>query len=52
MREGSAGSEPSPWFAWEDLEWAILPDAEGDEGELVFRRFPRPVGPVVEVIVE
>jgi len=41
-----------PCFAWEDLEWAILPDAEEDEGELVFRQFPRPVGPVVEVIVE
>ena len=41
-----------PCFAWGDLEWAILPDADADEGEPVFRPLPRPLGGVVEILAE
>lgn len=41
-----------PCFAWEDLEWAIPLDVEGDEGELDFRPLPRPLGGVVEILAE
>jgi hypothetical protein len=41
-----------PCFAWEDLEWALPLDVEGDEGELDFRPLPRPLGGVVEILAE